>query len=64
MLSSTMTCWIQVAIFPDASVTVHVTIVVPNGKIEGASLATVEPEQLSVKDGIPKATPEAVHSPI
>ncbi|MNL56400.1 hypothetical protein D3C87_1798910 [compost metagenome] len=52
----------QVSVFPPASVAVHVTVVFPIGKLEGASFVTVTvAEQLSDTVGAPKATPVAVH---
>src|SRR5690606_24185525 len=46
-LSSTITVCVAEAVFPTASVAVHVTIVVPIGKVAGALLDTVVPIQLS-----------------
>ncbi|MDA9864237.1 hypothetical protein N9C70_04130, partial [Flavobacteriales bacterium] len=46
-LSVTTTSWVAVAVFPYASVTVHVTTVVPTVYDDGASLVTVAPLQLS-----------------
>ena len=43
------------------SVTDHVTVVVPIGKLAGASFVTEATVQLSPVIGRPKATPEAVH---
>ena len=50
----------QVAIFPLLSVTVHVTLVTPNGKAIGALFATEATPQLSAVTGVPSATPVAV----
>ena len=47
---------------PLASVTVHVTTVVPNGKVLGASLVTDSTEQLSAVIGVPNATFKASQS--
>lgn len=60
MLSVTVTVWVQVAVFPLASVAVHVTVVTPFGKAESALLVTVATEQLSLAVGVPKLTPVAV----
>ena len=43
-----------VDVLPAPSVAVHVTIVVPAGNTEGASLITVVPEQLSLYVALPK----------
>ena len=45
---------------PLPSVTVQVTVVLPNGKALGALLVTEATEQLSAVVGVPKATPVAV----
>ena len=47
-------------VFPEESVTVHVTLVTPNGKVDGALLDNVGVPQLSFIVGVPKATPVAV----
>jgi len=49
-VSTTVTVKEQVAVFPDASVAVAVTVVVPFGKVEpeGGFAVTVTPAQLSV----------------
>jgi phenylpyruvate tautomerase PptA (4-oxalocrotonate tautomerase family) len=49
------------AVFPLASLAVHVTRVVPIGKLAGALLVTVTAEQLSVVVGVPRVTPVAKH---
>jgi hypothetical protein len=49
----------DVAVFPDPSVTVHVTVVVPNGKVAGALLVTAATVQLSAVVGTPSETPVA-----
>ncbi|GAL69212.1 hypothetical protein JCM19301_2967 [Jejuia pallidilutea] len=57
-LSITVTVCVQVAVFPEPSVTVQVTIVSPNGYVLGASLVTEATEQLSSVIGVPKFTVE------
>ena len=54
VLSITVTSCVAVAVLPAPSSTVHVTVVVPNGKVAGASLVTVTLVQLSVATGFPK----------
>ena len=49
--------------FPDPSVTVHVTVVNPNGKVAGASFTTLATEQLSAVVAVPNATLNALHVP-
>ena len=49
--------------FPAASVTVHVTVVLPTGNESGASLVSEATVQLSVEVGDPNATPVASHAP-
>ena len=61
--SVTVTFWLQVAILPEPSVTVHVTTVTPIGNNTGALLVTLATAQLSAVTGTPKATPLAVHNP-
>ena len=51
------------AVFPLPSVTVQVTVVVPNGNKAGASFVTLATVQLSLVMGGVKITPEAVHKP-
>ena len=52
--STTVTFWVQVAVFPAASVAVQVTVVSPSGKLDGALLVTVtELSQLSVAVAVP-----------
>jgi hypothetical protein len=46
---------LHVAVLLAISVTVHVTIVVPNGKVEGALLLTAK-LQLSLAVGVPRTT--------
>ena len=60
-MSFTFTICVQVAILPEPSVTVHVTVVLPNGKLAGALLVTLATVQLSAVTGVPKLTPLAVH---
>ena len=50
-----------VAVFPEPSVTVQVTVVTSNGKAAGALLVTEATEQLSVVVGVPKTTLVEVH---
>lgn len=59
-LSITVTNWVAVAVLPDPSVTVHVTVVAPNGNAAGALLVTEATEQLSLVVGVPNETPVAV----
>src|SRR5688500_19784968 len=56
--STTFTVCAAVAVLPLASVTVHVTVVVPSGKTDGASFVTLN-AQLSLACGVPNATFEA-----
>ena len=49
--------------FPAASVTVHVTVVVPTGNEAGASFETDSPGQLSEALADPSETPEAEQAP-
>jgi hypothetical protein len=62
-LSVTVTSCVAVAVLPDPSVTVHVTVVAPRGNVAGASFIVVATEQLSAVVGVPSATPEAVQIP-
>ena len=59
VLSITVTVCTAVAVFKLASVAVQITVVVPIGKLAGASLVTVTPEQLSEATADPSATPVA-----
>ena len=59
-LSITVTTWVAVAVLPDPSVTVQVTVALPNGNAEGALLVTEATEQLSEVVGVPNETPVAV----
>jgi hypothetical protein len=47
-------------VFPLLSVTVQVTVVIPNGKADGALLLTEATPQLSAVVGVPNETPVAV----
>ena len=47
--------------FPEASVTVHVTVVVPTGNAVGALFVTLAMVQLSVVTGVPKLRLVTVH---
>ena len=46
---------------PEPSVTVHMTVVFPNGNVEGALLVMDAILQLSEVNGVPKETPVALH---
>ena len=61
--SITVTVCSAVAVFPEASVMVHVTLVIPRGKLAGALFLTVAPEQFSLVTGVPRLA-EAVHFPL
>ena len=63
-LSATVTSWLQVAVFPFTSVTVHFTTVFPSGKEAGALFVTDAMPQLSAVTGVPKLTPAAEHWPV
>src|SRR5574343_610706 len=60
VVSITVTNCVAVVIFPDASTTVHVTVVTPNGKAAGASFVKLTTEQLSNTTGLPNTNPTAV----
>jgi hypothetical protein len=64
VLSITVITCVAVAVFPTASVAVQVTLVVPSGKIAGASFVTVTAVQLSVATGLPKLAITASHTPL
>ena len=49
------------AVKPDPSVTVHVTVVNPNGNAAGALFVVDATVQLSLVAGVPNTTPVAVH---
>ena len=53
----------QVAVLPERSVTVHVTVVAPTGKVAGALLVVEATPQLSDVVGEPSDTEDAVQSP-
>jgi hypothetical protein len=59
ILSVTVTVWSQVAVFPELSVTVQVTVVVPVGNAAGALFITEATPQLSAVTGVPRLTPVA-----
>ena len=61
-LSVTVTNCVAVAVFPELSVTVQVTVVFPNGKAAGALLVNEATEQLSPVVGVPRAKPVAVQA--
>ena len=56
VLSFIVTVCVAVAVFPEPSVTVHVTVVVPNGKVAGALFVTLATVQLSAVVAVPKVT--------
>jgi hypothetical protein len=60
VVSLTVTVCVAVLMFPLPSVTVQVTVVIPNGKAVGALLVVEATEQLSAVTGVPKTTPVAV----
>ena len=62
-LSTTVTVCTAVAVFPNPSVTVHVTVVVPTGKKDGASFVMEATKQLSEVTGVPITTPLALQVP-
>ena len=59
MSSTTVTVVLAVAVLPEPSVTVHVTVVSPSGNTAGASLVVLATLQLSAVVGDPKVTPVA-----
>jgi len=61
-LSTTVTVCVAVAVLPDASVAVQITVVAPSGNVAGALLEAVA-EQLSATVAVPSDTPLAVQSP-
>ena len=64
-MSVTTTVCRQVVVLPLASCTVQVTVLVPTGKLGGASLVTVSaPPQLSVGTRFPRFTFVAAHAPL
>ena len=54
----------HVAVLPEASVTVQITLVVPTGNVAGALLVTDATEQLSFVVGVPRATEAASQVPL
>jgi hypothetical protein len=61
VLSITVTVCVNEVVFPAASVAVQFTVVIPSGKVVGASFVTDKREQLSEAVGVPSATFVAVH---
>ena len=55
-VSLMVTVCVADAVLPEASVTIHVTVVIPFGKVDGALLEYVDPGQLSDIDGVPSVT--------
>ena len=64
MLSTTVMIWLQLPDIPFTSVTVHVTVVNPLGKADGALFVTVAIPQLSAELAVPGSTLLAVHCPV
>jgi hypothetical protein len=64
VLSTTVTNCVVVEEFPEASVTVQVTVVLPSVNTEGALFVTEATEQLSAVVGTPKLTLNAEHVPL
>src|SRR6516225_73855 len=63
-VSLTITVCGQLRLLPALSVTVQITMLVPTGKLTGASLVTVNvPPQLSATVGVPRTTLVAAHKP-
>ena len=60
-LSVTVTVCVHVAVLPDASVAVHVTVVDPSAYGSVPSLLELTPGQLSLIVAVPKLTPVAEH---
>src|ERR1051325_1758799 len=63
VVSGTVTVCVSLALWPCASAAVQVTVVVPRGKLAGASLETVMPGQLSPAVALPSDT-GALHSAV
>ena len=59
----TVTCWVAVALLPDVSTAVQVTVVIPSGKVAGASFVTFAMATSSLAVAIPMATVLAVLVP-
>ena len=55
-VSTTVTVWLALTVFPLPSITVQVTVVVPIGNVDGALLVTLATVQLSNGTGVPKTT--------
>ena len=62
-ISVTVTFWLQLAVLPLKSVTVHITTVTPIGNTAGALFTTPATPQLSAVTGAPNTTPLAVQIP-
>ena len=60
VIAETVTVCVAVAVLSLLSVTVHVTVVVPEGKVVGALFVTVLTPQLSPVVGVPRTMPEPV----
>jgi hypothetical protein len=60
-LSVTVTVCVHVAVLPEPSVMVQVTVVFPNGYTNKPLFVTEATWQLSLVVGVPKVTPTAVH---
>src|SRR6185436_13225505 len=58
-VSRTITRCVHELVLPLVSVTVHVTVLVPSGKLAGALLVTEATAQLSPVTGMPRLTPVA-----
>ena len=62
-MSSTVIICVAVFVYPISSITVHVTVVFPIGKTDGALFVTVPTPQFSAKVALPKTTPVAEQLP-
>ena len=62
-VSLTVTICVQVAVLPEPSITVQMTVVLPKGKLAGALLVTLATVQLSDVTGVPNITPLAEQVP-
>ena len=60
-VSTIVTICVAVAVLPEPSTTVQVTVVAPSGNVAGASFVTLAIEQLSAVTGVPSATFTAKH---
>ena len=56
VVSETVIIWVADTVLPAASVTCHVTAVVPNEKSAGALFTGIKPPQLSLADALPIST--------